>query len=120
MSGLYASIYSNKDGTFTGWTHGCDCCAREEYLDKSSIQEHINSLKKDLENALKIQEQINNRPEYVECPACGGAGDVLVGYDMEAPYEGCKICKGTGELTSEQFKQWEKEREENDADPESD
>lgn len=111
MSGRYTGIIENEDGTFTGYTHGCDCCSNEEIITLDDIQEHITRLKTALDRAIFIKAKMQEEklPEMLECPNCEGSGDILVGWDKEAPYEGCKVCDGTGEVSPEQIKKLEME-----------
>lgn len=54
MSGIFAYIRQNLDGTYQGTTHGCGCCADSGKVTKQEIIDHIQQLEEDLDEARKI------------------------------------------------------------------
>lgn len=88
MAGVYASMYqdfqaeddipdyafdeigapSRANGrkgktVLMGRTHGCSCCSNQEEITLSSIELHIERLKKELERAEKVKEILSKQEE---------------------------------------------------------
>ena len=49
---------------------------------------------------------------YVECPECGGDGEVLVQDEdgnVQDDVETCPLCDGEGAITEREYQEWAKE-----------
>lgn len=52
MAGIYVHVYIREtDKRLMGQSHGCGCCSYTESLSKVALQEHIDQLKEDLQQA---------------------------------------------------------------------
>jgi hypothetical protein len=71
MAGKYTTIDDKRDfhdaeydepltpsNTFSGWTHGCDCCAHEQDIGEWEIDAHIRELREELRRAEEIRDII--------------------------------------------------------------
>lgn len=68
MAGRYQYLLHGDDGSISGLTHGCGCCAHYEEVGVRELQEHIKWLEQDLTRTKEILSQLEAKKTEVPGP----------------------------------------------------